>query len=341
MVSSHKIRIPALPPSVETRNIISKVGTKTKEKYTILTFPTHERYETGLAKTGHDFYAFRSEGLKDWNTSYGKIPENYYLLPQESIFNGIQFDFILSQSKFGQFQTAKLLQERLGVPIVSLEHTLPTSNVKPEWLDEIRTMSGDIDVFISDYSRDEWKINSTDSEVVHHCVDSELFKPLDIEQSPYVLSVVNDFRNRDYCCNYSGWARITEGLETKVVGENGDLGSAAESVEKLVEEYNSAQVFLNTSTVSPIPTALLEAMSCGCAVVTTATCMIPEIVKNGENGFISNDEDELRAYVEQLLADEELRTKLGQAARQTILNDFSEKKFLESWAKIFDKAYGV
>ena len=69
--------------------------------------------------------------------------------------------------------------------------------------------------------------------------------------------------------------------------------------------------------------------------------MIPEIVKNGENGFISNDEDELRAYVEQLLADEELRTKLGQAARQTILNDFSEKKFLESWAKIFDKAYGV
>jgi glycosyltransferase involved in cell wall biosynthesis len=168
-----------------------------------------------------------------------------------------------------------------------------------------------------------------------------LFKPLDVEQSPYVLSVVNDFRGRDYCCNYSGWERVTEGLETKVVGENGDLGSPAESVEKLVEEYNSAQVFLNTSTVSPIPTALLEAMSCGCAVVTTATCMIPEIVKNGVNGFISNDEKELRGYIEQLLEDEELRNKLGQEARKTILEDFSEQRFLESWADIFDKAYGV
>ena len=73
MTSSNRIRVPALPPSVETRNIISKVGEETKDKYTILTFPTHERYETNLSKTGHDFYAFRSEGLKDWNTDYGGI----------------------------------------------------------------------------------------------------------------------------------------------------------------------------------------------------------------------------------------------------------------------------
>ena len=341
MTSSNRIRVPALPPSVETRNIISKVGEETKDKYTILTFPTHERYETNLSKTGHDFYAFRSEGLKDWNTDYADLPSNYYLLPKDSVYNGIQFDFILSQSKFGQFQTAKLLQERLGLPIVSLEHTLPTSNVKPEWLEEIRTMSGDIDVFISEFSRDAWGIQSSTTEVVHHGVDSKLFSPVDITDEPYVLSVVNDFKNRDYCCNYFGWKRITDGLETKIVGDNGELGQPAESVEKLVEEYNTAQVFLNTSTVSPVPTALLEAMSCGRAIVTTATCMIPEIVKNGENGFISNDEEELRGYVEQLLGDEELRTKLGNAARETILTDFSEKMFIDSWNNIFDAAYGV
>ena len=55
----------------------------------------------------------------------------------------------------------------------------------------------------------------------------------------------------------------------------------------------------------------------------------------------SNDEEELRGYVEQLLGDEELRTKLGNAARETILNDFSEKMFIDSWNNIFDAAYGV
>ena len=37
---------------------------KPDEKLNILTFPTHERYETGLAKTEHNFYAYRAEGIK-------------------------------------------------------------------------------------------------------------------------------------------------------------------------------------------------------------------------------------------------------------------------------------
>ena len=82
-------------------------------------------------------------------------------------------------------------------------------------------------------------------------------------------------------------------------------------------------------------------MSCGCAVVTTATCMIPEIIDHGRNGFMSNDEDELRGYCKQLLEDEELRNKMGAEARATILAQFSEDKFIQNWNEIFDVAYGV
>ena len=106
-------------------------------------------------------------------------------------------------------------------------------------------------------------------------------------------------------------------------------------------EYNSAKVFLNTSTISPVPTSLLEAMSCGSAVVSTATCMIPEIIENGVNGFISNDEEELKSYIKTLLEDDELRSKMGTAARETVLNNFSEEKFINNWNKTFDKTYGV
>ena len=69
--------------------------------------------------------------------------------------------------------------------------------------------------------------------------------------------------------------------------------------------------------------------------------MIPEIIVNGVNGFISNDENELREYAQQLLDDKELREKLGKAARETVVRDFSEEKFIDNWNKTFDKAYGV
>tara|TARA_Y100000004_G_scaffold134161_1_gene151689 strand:- start:11094 stop:11813 length:720 start_codon:yes stop_codon:yes gene_type:complete len=236
---------------------------------------------------------------------------------------------------------SELINKNLGLPIISLEHTVPTPNLKQEWLDEIKNMTGDIDVFISEYSKGVWDLNTNEYEIVHHSVDTETFKPRSIEKKPYVLSVVNDFVNRDYCCNYSGWVRITEGLETRLVGDNGDIGSPASSVDDLVNEYNSAQVFLNTSTFSPIPSVVLEAMACGSAVVSTATCMIPEIIEHGVNGMISNDESELRSYIEQLLSDKSLREKIGRAARETILNKFTEKSFLNNWNKIFAKAYEV
>ena len=82
-------------------------------------------------------------------------------------------------------------------------------------------------------------------------------------------------------------------------------------------------------------------MACGSAVVSTATCMIPEIIEHGVNGMISNDESELRSYIEQLLSDKDLREKIGKAARETILKKFTEESFLNNWNKIFAKAYEV
>ena len=69
--------------------------------------------------------------------------------------------------------------------------------------------------------------------------------------------------------------------------------------------------------------------------------MIPDIVKHGENGMISNDENELRSYIQQLLGDEELRNKLGQNARQTVIEQFSEESFISNWNRIFDEAYQI
>jgi glycosyltransferase involved in cell wall biosynthesis len=322
-----------------TADIIKQINPVKKKKYNILTFATHERYETQLAKTGHNFYVFHGDNLKRWDKKYAKVPDNYYPMPTNALYQGIDYDFILSQSKFGQYQMAALLNQHINVPLVSLEHTLPTTNLKDEWVQEIKTMVGNVNVFISEFSRDAWDVNSNNLEVVHHSVDSELFAPRSLERGDYVLSVVNDFANRDYCCNYEGWKRITEDIPKRLVGNNPGLSDPASSTDELVNEYNKCTVFLNTSTYSPIPTSLLEAMSCGTPVVSTATCMIPDIIENGSNGFISNDEEVLKKKIKLLLDNPDLAKEMGEKGRQTILEKFSEEKFLNNWNRIFDKVY--
>jgi glycosyltransferase involved in cell wall biosynthesis len=63
--------------------------------------------------------------------------------------------------------------------------------------------------------------------------------------------------------------------------------------------------------------------------------MIPEIIKNGENGYISNDPAQLRQYVNKLLSDEKLATELGMAARETVINNFSLDSFVNKWNEVF------
>ena len=81
-------------------------------------------------------------------------------------------------------------------------------------------------------------------------------------------------------------------------------------------------------------------MSCGCAIVTTATCMIPEIIKNGENGFMSNNPDQLRDFTKKLLADKKFAKEMGENARQTIVERFGLNDFVNKWKTLFSQCLG-
>ncbi len=324
--------------SVQTLSIINKATSPKKEKYSILTFDTHERYQSVLALTGHDFYGLRYDGCKTWDETYAKRPDNYYFL--NGIYTGIDYDFILAQSKFGQLQVAKQIQGFLRIPIIFLEHTVPTKDLGEHQIHLMKQLWGDVNVFISDYSAQQWNppINFY---VAYHSTDP-VFQPEPSEsENPYILSVVNDFIRRDYCCNYEGWKRVVNGLPHKIVGNTPGLSEPAKSKEELAKEYNNCAVFFNSSTESTVPTVLFEAMACGKPVVSTATCAIPTLIEHGVNGFLSNDEEELKKYLQLLLDDPEMRNRMGQEARKTIEKKYSQEKFIKTWNYIFDKTYEV
>lgn len=307
----------------------------------ILTSPAHERYEENLAKTGHNFYAWQGPQFKIWNEKFAKIPNNYRLLNGNGVKQLDEFldiDLILSHHKFGHYQLFSQIARALQVPLIQLEHTLPDPKTPKSQIESFTRMSGHLNVYISEYSKKQWF--NKDGWVVHHGVDTELFTSYGNQEQP-LLSVVNDWMNRDYCCNFTGWQRITQGLPVMVVGDTPGLSKPAKDMQELAKFYGASSIFLNTSTVSPIPYSLLEAMSAGCACISTATCMIPEIIEHGVNGLISNDEQELRRYCVELLENPELCRKLGNKARETILSHFSMETFLSKWNDIFERAFNM
>jgi glycosyltransferase involved in cell wall biosynthesis len=311
------------------------------EKLNILTAPTHEAYETNLCATGFDFYSVPDENFKKWNPNYRPVPSNYKLLKSKMAPLHKDIDVILSQNKFGQFQVLGQMSAQFAIPLVSLEHTLPVPQWGPQQREALRRMRGHLNVFISEFSVREWGFDLDDPSVriVHHGIDTDLFCPTPEEfktgePSPHVLCVVNDWINRDWCCNFSGFQRIANGLPVRILGDTPGLSYPARSVSHLVEEYRTSRIFLNTSTISPVPTALMEAMACGCAIVTTETCMIPEIIQDGVNGLMSNDESVLRGHLERLVKDKDYAEFLGRNARQTILDKFNLEQFKSNWTKV-------
>jgi hypothetical protein len=120
-------------------SIIRQATRDKSSKYNILTGDTHEAYQTGMAKSGDNYYAFQHESFKKWNDKFRGTPSNYHRL-MKGIPDYLNFDFILSQNKFGQFQIFKQLSNMMHLPLISLEHTLPMPGWPQQRLIECNNM---------------------------------------------------------------------------------------------------------------------------------------------------------------------------------------------------------
>jgi glycosyltransferase involved in cell wall biosynthesis len=99
----------------------------------------------------------------------------------------------------------------------------------------------------------------------------------------------------------------------------------------------SINIFVMPSIAEGLPNALLEAMAMGKPIVTTEVGGIPEIVKNGFNGLLVPPRDtlSLSKAIKELISNDQLAAKLGQAARDLVHDNLSIKAIAQKWQSLY------
>jgi glycosyltransferase involved in cell wall biosynthesis len=101
--------------------------------------------------------------------------------------------------------------------------------------------------------------------------------------------------------------------------------------------YRSADLLLSASDVESLPRSMLEAMSFGVPVVSAAVFGVPELVTDGESGFLfePNDLDALVAAFRRVLAlDASQLTRVGAAGQRHVFEHYDSSGYADELLRI-------
>jgi colanic acid/amylovoran biosynthesis glycosyltransferase len=107
--------------------------------------------------------------------------------------------------------------------------------------------------------------------------------------------------------------------------------------DKLDDLYRGADIFALPSFAEGVPGVLMEAMAMEIPCVSTWITGIPELIRNGVDGFLvaPSDVGAFADAIRKLIEDTGLRLRIGQAGRVQVLNKFDLTKNSAALADVF------
>ena len=199
------------------------------------------------------------------------------------------------------------------------------------------------------------------SEVVYNGTDPSVFAPGTAqEKTPTILMVGNLLAGKGHELVLRAFSRVEDShpdLQCRIIGEGADrdrfVGLAKDlgisdqvhflgrrSRSEVAEAMRNCTIFVLPSRYEGLGCVYLEAMACSKPVIACSGQGIDEIIQHGSNGWLIPVDGlgELVQGLQVLLANAELRARIGQAARQTILDKLTLAHQAESLAKIYEEA---
>jgi glycogen(starch) synthase len=103
--------------------------------------------------------------------------------------------------------------------------------------------------------------------------------------------------------------------------------------DQLPDVYRMGDMFVLPSQTESFGLVFAEAMACGLPIIATRVGGIPDLVRDGTDGLLTDPADvpALRSSIETLLGDAELRRQFGRSARERVERDYSWRSVAEQY----------
>jgi len=180
------------------------------------------------------------------------------------------------------------------------------------------------------------------------------FIDCDIKKENIILAVGRLDKQKGFDTLIDVYSKIDTDWKLYIAGEGNERKNLEKLIKKLKLEnkvilfgkvknvfdfYSKASIFVLSSKKEGFPNVLLEAMSCGCAVVSFDCPYGPsEIIDHNKNGLLveNQNKEELKKAIELLINNQELREKLSKEALK-VREKYSLEKIVSEWDKVIKK----
>ena len=162
-----------------------------------------------------------------------------------------------------------------------------------------------------------------------------------VKNIPVVLDVFHEVRKREPCrLILIGDGPEREGIERRaeVLGIWDDVVFMGDQ-EYIAGILPEADVFLLPSEHESFGLAALEAMACGVPVVGSHAGGLPEVIVNGETGYLCDAHDTgcMAELVLTLLSDENQRKEMGAKARARAIEKFDRTRIVDQYVAAYNR----
>lgn len=137
--------------------------------------------------------------------------------------------------------------------------------------------------------------------------------------------------------SFEMYGRMDDDFEESFDSEYVHFNGYTDNLNDILPQMDIFCYPLNVENFATTENALLEAMAAGLPVVVLDNPTMRSIINHGNNGFIASNADKFVGYVKELYLDADLRRKLGENARKSVIDRYVGKKNCEVCEKYIER----
>lgn len=346
---------------------------KRNRKLRILTYRWHVPHQYELYKSDHDFFLVKGTGTSmcdQWEYAQRPLPANASFIEVDDIRES-EFDMAIlhfdenvlspenTNGKIGEDWGAafRYFVKNINLPKVAVCHGTPQfyGQYTPGYnksdlmtpIEHARKLLVEyvknIEIVCNSYqAQREWGFHK--SRVIWHGFD-----PSEFLQATYKKGILSPqgplVNSRPHYRGFYLYQQVfstdfpKEFLPETLSVPNPDIDYvqnvfAVAKYKNYIDQIRQYSVYFNPTLRSPMPRARCEPMMCGVVTVNANNHDVDMFIKNGVNGFYSNDPEELRDNLIYLMKNPDVTRQMGYEARTTAMNVFNYDRYLSDWANL-------